>query len=99
VSEVMRSYLRLEWNKKKAIFEIAHRDTTDSRRNNSLNRFAEIFRPVSCRANKTTIRNKQLCFLIVIHRIAKTSPRHHGFRIVVISGSSILRLLNFKAMY
>jgi hypothetical protein len=30
VSEVMRSYLRLEWNKEKIIFEVAHKDITDS---------------------------------------------------------------------
>jgi hypothetical protein len=27
---VMRSYLRLEWNKEKIIFEVAHKDITDS---------------------------------------------------------------------
>jgi len=30
VSQVMRSYLRLEWNKEKIIFEVAHKDITDS---------------------------------------------------------------------
>jgi hypothetical protein len=30
VSQVMRSYLRLEWNKEKIIFEVAHKGITDS---------------------------------------------------------------------